>query len=120
MNSVLRQFFAMVRRYPLVVFSVVIFLLLSLANYFLWDQQKTLVRRHEEVRKNGESMLSALSTHSRITTSSRPPMPGTPIFLPGTSFGPVMPLAGDTTSPAALGSGKTLVLANGISVLDFQ
>lgn len=68
MNTVLRQFFAMVRRYPLVVFSVVIFLFLSVANYLLWDQQKALVQRHEDVRKNGESMLSALASYSRLTT----------------------------------------------------
>jgi len=39
---------------------------LGVANYFLWQRQQTLNSQHEEVRRSGEKMFSALSGHSRI------------------------------------------------------
>ena len=68
MNAVLQQFIALARRYPLVIFSLALFSVLSVANYFLWQRQQVLTARHEEVRRNGEAMLLALNGYSRINT----------------------------------------------------
>jgi Tfp pilus assembly protein PilO len=67
MNALLRQMLAVVRQYPLATISLIAFTLLSAANYFLWDHQKSLVRRHDEILRSGESMLQALAGHTRIT-----------------------------------------------------
>jgi Tfp pilus assembly protein PilO len=67
MNALLRQFLAAIRRFPLVSTSLTLFTLLGVANYFLWDRQQTLVKRHDEVRRSGESMLQDLTNHTRIT-----------------------------------------------------
>jgi Tfp pilus assembly protein PilO len=66
MNDGLQQLFKQVRRAPLLVFCCTLFLLLSIANYFLWQRQKEIAVRYEEVRRNGETIFSALSTHGRI------------------------------------------------------
>ncbi len=66
MNPVLQQIIAFVRRYPIVVLSLTLFSILSVANYFLWQRQQVLASQHEEVRRNGEAMLLALNGYSRI------------------------------------------------------
>jgi Tfp pilus assembly protein PilO len=66
MNPSLQQFLNFVRRAPLLVFSLAFFLAMSIADYFLWQRQKEITAQHEDVRRNGESMFSALSTHGRI------------------------------------------------------
>ncbi len=66
MNELLQQLFATVRRAPFLVFCLTLFVLLSIANYFLWKRQQTITTTHEEVRRNGEKMFSALSSHNRI------------------------------------------------------
>lgn len=66
MNAVLQQLLVITRRSPLIVFSVTLFLLLGVANYFLWERQQELTKKHEEVRGNGDAMLLALTSHSRI------------------------------------------------------
>lgn len=66
MNFDLKKLFALVRRAPFLVFCLTMFLLLSIANYFLWQYQKEIVVQHDDVRRNGEKMFSALSSHGRI------------------------------------------------------
>lgn len=68
MNAALQQLLALVRRAPLLVASLTLILLLGVGNYFLWQRQQELTRRHEEVRGNGEAMLLALTGHARLTT----------------------------------------------------
>jgi Tfp pilus assembly protein PilO len=46
----------------------VFFILLSIGNYFLWQRQLRIVTQYDEVKRNGESMFSALSGHNRIIT----------------------------------------------------
>lgn len=67
MNDIFQQFMVFVRRFPVVMVSLAIFLLLSVANYFLWQRQLGLAAQHDEVRRNGEAMLSALSGFPRVT-----------------------------------------------------
>ena len=67
MNLGFKQLLTFVRRAPFLVFCVVLFLLLSIASYFLWQHQKILSASHEEVRRNGEKMFSALANHNRIS-----------------------------------------------------
>jgi Tfp pilus assembly protein PilO len=66
MNAALQQFIAFTRRFPVVVISLVIFVLLGVANYFLLERQHLLTLKHEEARRNGEAMLVSLTTHPRI------------------------------------------------------
>ena len=68
MNAVFQQFLAFVRRYPIAVSGLTLFSLLSVANYFLWQWQLELTAQHEEVRRDGEATLSALSGYARIKT----------------------------------------------------
>jgi Tfp pilus assembly protein PilO len=66
MNHSLQQFFNFAKRAPFLVFCVALFLALSIADYFLWQREQTINVRHEEVRRNGENIFSALSSHARI------------------------------------------------------
>ncbi len=66
MNPGLQQFLNAIRRAPFLFFCVTAFLLLSTCNYFLWQRQQLISATHEEVRRSGEKMFSALSTQSRI------------------------------------------------------
>jgi Tfp pilus assembly protein PilO len=68
MNRVLQQILATTRRAPFAIFCVVLLVLLGVANYFLWDQRRTVTDRHEEVRHDGEAMLLALTDHARINS----------------------------------------------------
>ena len=66
MNESLQQFFNWVKRAPFLFFCIVLFVGLSAANYFLWKRQQEISAQHEDVRRNGESMFSALSSHTRL------------------------------------------------------
>jgi Tfp pilus assembly protein PilO len=68
MNAALKQLFVLVRRAPFLVFSIVLFLLLSIADYFLWERQEVIASAHEEARQGGEKMFSALAGHARIVS----------------------------------------------------
>lgn len=67
MNTLWEQFLVLARRRPLVIACFALSAVLLVANYFLWQQRQSVTRRHDEVRRNGESMLRALTNHSRIT-----------------------------------------------------
>jgi len=67
MNPVLQQSLVIARRFPLLVFGVVCFVLFGLVNYFLWQQQAVAIRQHDEIRRNGEAMLLALTDQTRIS-----------------------------------------------------
>jgi len=66
MNFDLKQLFALVRQAPFLVFCITIFLLLAVADYFLWQREHEISVQHEDVRRTGEKMFSALSSHGRI------------------------------------------------------
>jgi Tfp pilus assembly protein PilO len=68
MSALFKQFLAFARRYPLVVVSSTLFVVLSVVNYFLWQQRDEITQQHDGVRRNGEAMLAALSGQSRITS----------------------------------------------------
>jgi Tfp pilus assembly protein PilO len=68
MNALVQQLVNLSRRFPVVVASLVIFVVLVGANYWLWDRQKTLNLQHDEARHNGETVLQSLTTHQRILT----------------------------------------------------
>lgn len=66
MSLSLQQLFAAVRRAPFLVFCLAAFVLLGVADYFLWQHQRDLTVVHEDVRREGDKMFSALSGHGRI------------------------------------------------------
>jgi Tfp pilus assembly protein PilO len=66
MNSALRQLLATVRRRPIVALLLVVFVVLGVANYFLWQQRQEITRLHDDVRHKGEAMLKALTDQNRI------------------------------------------------------
>jgi Tfp pilus assembly protein PilO len=68
MNALAQQLAALARRFPVVVTSLIVFVLLLVANYLLWDRQRALNVQHDEARHNGETVLQSLTTHPRILT----------------------------------------------------
>jgi Tfp pilus assembly protein PilO len=67
MNVLWQSFLALLRRRPVVMAGFALSAVLGVANYFLWQQRMEVTRRHDEVRRNGENMLRAVTNHSRIT-----------------------------------------------------
>lgn len=67
MSALLEQFKVFARRYPLVVASVIVILLVGAAAYFQWQQAHEQAARLDEVRSKGESMLLSLTNQPRIT-----------------------------------------------------
>lgn len=67
MNALLDNIRGFIRRYPVVVTSITVILLLGGANYWLWRQHQGLVRAHEETRRKGEAMQQSIAEHSRMT-----------------------------------------------------
>lgn len=67
MNALLQSFLVLVRRRPVVVASVTIFILLGIANYFLWQQHGELAQRYSRIKTDGEAMRLAIAGHSRVT-----------------------------------------------------
>lgn len=55
-----------VRARPFVAGGVALTFTLAAANYFLWHQRADAALRHEDVRRQGELMLRALSNRERI------------------------------------------------------
>lgn len=66
MNLSLQQLFTLVRRAPFLVFCLTFFSLFAIADYFLWQRQKDITVMHEDVRRSGEKMFSALSNHGKV------------------------------------------------------
>ena len=66
MNAGFQQFLQAVRRARFLTFCIVVFVGLNTANYFLWQRQRDIAFKHEEVRRSGESMFSALASHSTV------------------------------------------------------
>ena len=66
MNPAIQQLLSVVRRAPFLVACFTIFVLSSVGNYFLWQRQQAITTQYDEVRRNGETMFSALSGHNRI------------------------------------------------------
>jgi Tfp pilus assembly protein PilO len=70
MNTALEQLMASLRRHPLLTAVMAIFVVLSLANYFLWQKREEVARRHEEAQHRGEAMLLALTDNARVTSDT--------------------------------------------------
>jgi Tfp pilus assembly protein PilO len=70
MSTAFEQLIASLRRHPLLVSGLVIFAVLSLANYFLWLKREEAARRHEEAQHRGEAMLLALTDNARVTSDT--------------------------------------------------
>ena len=68
MNESFQRFINWVKRSPFLFICILLSVGLSIANYFLWKRQQELNAQHEEVRRNGENMFSALSSHARLTS----------------------------------------------------
>ncbi len=67
MSVALQQLLAFFRRYPFVIASSAIAILLWVANYFIWQDHKELSAGHQSLQKSGEDMLQSLTNHGRIT-----------------------------------------------------
>ncbi len=67
MNAALQNFLTFARRAPFLVFCVVALVTFSLADYYLWQREVEINAQHEEVRRGGDKMFSALSSHGRIS-----------------------------------------------------
>ncbi|MEO6994570.1 MAG: type 4a pilus biogenesis protein PilO [Lacunisphaera sp.] len=67
MNATLQDFLTFARRAPFLVCCVVALITFSIADYYLWQREREINAQHEEVRRNGEKMFSALSSHGRIS-----------------------------------------------------
>lgn len=70
MNTALEQIMVTLRRHPLLMSVLVVFAVLSLANYFLWQKREEVARRHEEAQHRGEAMLLALTDNARVTSDT--------------------------------------------------
>lgn len=68
MNPALKEFVGIVRRSPFLSCCIVVFLVVSTANYFLWQRLQAITTQYEEVRHSGETIFTALSSHGRINT----------------------------------------------------
>lgn len=64
----LQQLLIFFRRYPWVIASSAIAILLWVANYFIWLEHKELAAGHQTLQRNGEDMLQSLTNHSRVTS----------------------------------------------------
>jgi Tfp pilus assembly protein PilO len=67
MSALLQQLLGFFRRYPFVILCSAIAILLWVANYFIWQNQKKLAIEHQTKQRSGEDMLQSLTNHSRIT-----------------------------------------------------
>ena len=68
MNPTLEQLLKQMRRTPFFACCILLFVLLNIANYFLWQRQQSIAARHEELKRSGENMFSALAGHNRIVS----------------------------------------------------
>jgi Tfp pilus assembly protein PilO len=67
-NALVQQLLVFFRRYPFVIASSAIAILLWVANYFVWEDHKQLATNHQAEQRKGEDMLQSLTNHGRITT----------------------------------------------------
>lgn len=63
--AALKQFLALIGRRPVVSLLVTIFVVLMVANYFLWQQRRAVAVRHEEVVRRGVEVAKALTDQAR-------------------------------------------------------
>jgi Tfp pilus assembly protein PilO len=68
MNPSLAQLLALVRRAPFLASCISVFVVLGVADYFLWQRLQGITSQYDEVRRNGETMFSALSSQGRVVT----------------------------------------------------
>lgn len=66
MSALFQQFMVFARRYPLVVASIIVILLLGTASYLQWQYSHDKVARLEEVRSKGEAMMLSLTSQPRV------------------------------------------------------
>ena len=68
MNAFLQQLLGFFRRNPFVIVCTALAILLWVANYFIWLNQKELAVGHQTLQRSGEDMLQSLTNQGRITT----------------------------------------------------
>ncbi len=66
MKLILPRILLVFRVRPFVAGCFTLAVALAVANYFLWRQQAVAVSRHEEALRNGEFMVHALNSRSKI------------------------------------------------------
>lgn len=66
MSVLLQQFAFLFRRYPVALTSSILFVLLGIGDYFLWQRREGLAGTYDRTRQEGEAMFSALNGHTRI------------------------------------------------------
>ncbi len=66
MSILLAQLRATMRQHPWVTACLVVAVLAGAANYPLWQRRQRIIREHETVRRQGETMLDALADRIRI------------------------------------------------------
>lgn len=66
MSVLWAQFRAVLRLHPVIAGSLLLALLAGAANYPLWQRREVATREHEAVRRQGETMLAALTDRGRI------------------------------------------------------
>lgn len=66
MNVYLQRLQYLARRYPFAFFSVLLALVLTGADYYLWKRSRTQSDNADRVRQEGETMLLSISSQPRI------------------------------------------------------
>lgn len=70
MSDLLQQFLSSARRYPVVVISCILIVILGVADFFLWQHRNERAENYERTRQEGETMLLSLNGQARITVQS--------------------------------------------------
>lgn len=68
MKERFQQFLEFSRLNPVIVASLTIIVLMGSASYFLWQKQHDLNAKHDETRRNGETMMESLTGQARINS----------------------------------------------------
>ncbi len=70
MSVLLQQFLSLTRRYPVATYSLILFVGLGVADYFLWQERAKLAVNYERKRQEGEAMLLSLNSQTRISAQA--------------------------------------------------
>ena len=66
MNGFLQSLLAVARRYPVVVTSLALFVLLGISDYFLWERNVEIGHRHDRILQEALDAQVSLSGHARL------------------------------------------------------
>lgn len=68
MSAFFQRFLSLARRNPILVISIAVIILSGTASWFLWQKQQQLAGTHDKAQRDGEAMLSSLTSHARVAT----------------------------------------------------